>query len=306
MDHMIYRTLGKTGLRVANISLGCVTFGREIGEEESFHIMDFALSCGIKLFDTASDYAEGASEKVIGAWLWKNRTRKKVLLATKLKPPYTRNNILRSCDESLSRLKTSVIDLFQLHQFDESILAGEALETLQEIVTSGKVRFTGVSNFSAHQLQKVILHQTDLGLDTFSSVQNNYNLAVRDADEDLFTFCKKEEIGMISYSPLGAGFLSGKYADKIPEGTRFQIRPAHKTVYFNDKGYKALNQLTSVSKETGYSMVHLALAWVLHRPGITTTLVGARNRAQVDQAVQAAMFNDRAVLDLLDVPVQDG
>jgi len=285
MNEMKYNKLGYSDMNISRISLGCVTFGREINQMDSFKIMDYAIDHGMNYFDTAEAYGEGASELVVGSWLKKRESRMKVYIGTKLLPPYTPEGIVSSCNKSLKRLQTPIIDLYQLHSFHESALKPESLLAFDSLIKEGKVRSLGISNFSAQELKTFFDLQKKLGLHTLCCIQNNHNKAIQNLDENLLEFCREEGIGSISFSPLGAGFLTGKYKSTIPTGSRFDILPGHQALYFNDKTAKALEKLESAAAQSGKSMVELALSWVIRNPYITTTLVGGRKIAHIDQAL---------------------
>jgi aryl-alcohol dehydrogenase-like predicted oxidoreductase len=251
--------------------------------------MDHALEKGINLFDTAEAYAAGASEEVVGNWLHRRGVRDQVVLATKVAGVLTHERILTSAEASLRRLKTDRIDLFQLHHWDRQVPLDETLAALDSLVTQGKARYVGCSNYSAEQLQQALNHQASNGWSPLVSVQPNYNLVVRDIEKALIPLCLKQNVGIISYSPLGAGFLTGKYRQggPIPEGTRFDIIPGHQDVYFSDENFAKVEKLRAEAGARGISMIQLALAWVINRPGITSVLIGGRTPAHIDQAFAA-------------------
>ncbi len=285
-----YGNLGKSDLRVSSIAMGCVTFGREIDRDTSFEIMDHALERGITLFDTAAVYGGGASETVLGEWVTGRGVRDRVVLATKVSGTLTGAHVISSAEESLRRLQTDRIDLLQLHGWDEETPLEETLSALSSPVDQGKVRAIGCSNWTAPQLNKALLLSQERSLARLESVQPPYNLVQREIEADLLPLCLDQEIGTITYSPLAAGFLTGKYrrGEEPPEGTRFDVIPTHKPIYFTDHGYATLHQLESTAKQSGRSVVQLALSWVLNQDNITSVLIGARNTAQVDQAFEAA------------------
>lgn len=292
---MQQRTLGRTDLQVSSIGLGCVTFGREIDRQTSFEILDHALERGINLLDTAAAYAAGASETVLGDWLSERGVREQVVLATKIAGTLDKGCILASVEDSLRRLKCDCIDLFQLHCWDEATPLDETLEALEMLVEQGKARYVACSNWTAAQLSQ--------GLPLMVSVQPPYNLVQRGIESDLLLLCQRESIGVISYSPLGAGFLTGKYRrdGEVPAGTRFDVIPGHQPIYFTDEGFAVVEKLKRASEESGNSMVELALAWAISRPGVTSVLIGARNTGQVDQAfVAEGLLADAEVMKRLD------
>ena len=286
---MELRQLGKTELRVSSIGMGCVTFGREIDRPASFAVLDRAVERGITLFDTAEAYAQGESERVLGEWLEDRGLRDQIVLASKVTVPLTAERVVRSAEESLRRLRVEQIDLFQLHTWDPDTPLEETLTALDRLVTSGKVRYIGCSNWRAWQLAKALLLCQSSGLARIQSVQPPYNLVQRDIEADLLPLCADQGIGVLSYSPLAAGFLTGKYGhgDRVPQGTRFDVIPGHQPLYFTPDGYAAIDRLEQASSLTRHSMVQLALAWVLRQPHVSSVLIGARTPEQVDQAFEA-------------------
>lgn len=262
------------------IGLGCVTFGREIDETASFTLLDHAWERGVRHFDTAAAYGGGASETILGKWL-ASRKPEGIIIATKILPPYDRIDIT----PSLKRLGVEQIDLLYLHQWhDTALLAEAALEKLP-------VKRFGASNVTLDQLRA-------LG-PRFRVIQNNHNLAVRDVTDALHDYCSANNIAIVTYSPLGAGFLTGKHQNGVQAGSRFELVPGHQNVYFHDAAYQRLARLEAVAKRTGHSPAHLALAWALHQPGIDTVLVGGRTPSHLDQAFAALELDDAALLSEL-------
>jgi aryl-alcohol dehydrogenase-like predicted oxidoreductase len=286
---MEYRQLGNTDLEVSSIGMGCVTFGREIDRAASFEVLDRALDRGVTLFDTAEAYGKGASETVLGEWIADRGVRDRIVLATKVSGVLTRDRVITSVEESLRRLRIDRIDLFQLHVWDNDSPLEQTLEALNSLVQSGKVRAVGCSNWCAWQLAKSLLLSEGSGLQKIQSVQPPYNLVQRDIEADLLPLCADQQVGVISYSPLAAGFLTGKYGrgKSVPTGTRFDVIPGHQPLYFTERGYAVLDRLERAAERSGHSMIHLALAWTLKQPHVTSMLIGARNTAQVDQAFEA-------------------
>lgn len=281
------KQLGNTDLHVSSLGLGCVTFGREIDRDTSFAILDHALAHGITLLDTAEAYHKGASESILGEWHTARHCRDKITLATKVTLPLTRDRILAAAEDSLRRLRTDRIDLYQLHTWDAQTPLEETLDALQQLLRQGKVRHIGCSNFNADQLRASLRIAEANGEIPLSSVQPPYNLVQREIEADLIPCCRHHHLGILSYSPLAAGFLTGKYSRSgpVPEGTRFDVIPGHQDIYFHDRAFDIVDRLRELSTQSGLSMHHLALAWVLHQPGITSTLIGARTPAHIDQAL---------------------
>ncbi len=286
---MLYRNLGHSSLSVSTIGMGCVTFGRESDRQTSLLIMDHAFGNGITLFDTAEAYGQGASELVVGEWLQSRNLRDQIVLATKVNGTLTRQRIVSSVESSLKRLRTDCIDLLQTHVWDESTPLEETLDALTRLVQQGKVRYVGCSNYSASQLAAVLTLSNETGMSRMVSVQPPYNLVQRDIEADLLPLCASENIGVISYSPLAAGFLTGKYrpGQPIPPGTRFDVIPGHQDIYFTEHGYQVLKQLDREAQTSGASHIQLALSWVLQQPGVTSVLIGARKTLHIDQALRA-------------------
>jgi aryl-alcohol dehydrogenase-like predicted oxidoreductase len=284
-----YRQLGTTDLQVSSIGLGCVTFGREIDEPTSLAILDRAVDRGINLLDTAAVYGEGASEEILGRWMRLRATRDRVVLATKVSGLLTRDRVITSAEASLRRLATDRIDLLQAHDWDEQTPLEETLEAFERLVERGLVRYCGCSNWDVTQLDRARSLATERNWRPLVSIQPIYNLVDRHIEDGLLEFCSSQRVGVISYSPLGAGFLTGKYrrGGSVPTGTRFDVKPAHQDIYFTDRGFQVMESLRSLAEVAGLSMARLALAWVLRRQQITSVLIGARTPQHVDQAFEA-------------------
>lgn len=281
----------------SEIGLGCVTFGREIDKIQSFAMMDYARENGVSFFDTASVYHNGASERIVGEWLASRRPiNGQIIVATKIAPPYVFDRIVELVDQSLKRLGVDRIDLLYFHSWDYSVLTEDALFTIDRIVKEGKIHTIGASNFSEDHLRDALAIQEYYSLTCFEYVQNNHNLAVSDLTEEFKGFCQKNKIDIMTYSPLGAGFLTGKYNSGMIKGSRFEIIPEHQNIYFNEKAFRKLEMLKEISRSTGYSMAHLALVWALHQPGIKSVLIGGRNITQLEQAFAAKRFYDQEIL----------
>ncbi len=258
------------------IGLGCVTFGREIDEAASFALLDHAYAKGVRHFDTAAAYGKGASEMILGKWL-ASRKPTGINIATKTLPPYDRIDIT----PSLKRLGVDHLDLLYFHQWHETALqADSALDGLA-------VKQFGASNFTLEQLRAAGPR--------FRVVQNNHNLAVSDVSAEFREFCAAQGIAVVTYSPLGAGFLTGKHQPGVQPGSRFALVPGHQDVYFHDEAWQRLARLESVAARTGHTQAHLALAWALHQPGVASVLVGGRTPAHLDQALAAQTFDEPAL-----------
>jgi aryl-alcohol dehydrogenase-like predicted oxidoreductase len=290
----------RTGKSVSAIGLGCVTFGREIDQPASFELMNFALEQGITFFDTSPSYGAGASEKIVGRWLSDHRhAQESILIATKIQPPYTPKHIFDSIIQSLKNLQTESIDLLYLHRYADGVENPAVLKALNTLIRSGKVKLIGVSNFNAMQLKILLDIQIDRGFECVGSIQNNNNLAVSDIDEEILQICLAHDIKIVTYSPLGAGFLTGKYTKGVEGGSRFDLIKAHQGIYFNKIAFHRLSKLQAISHRTGFTLSHLACAWALHQPWVASVLVGGRNTDQIHKALEAMNFDDADILDAL-------
>lgn len=278
------------------LCLGGSTFGREIDQAAAFALMDHALARGITLFDTAATYSAGASEQIVGAWLASRRPAPDALIvATKIYPPFTPEAIDQAVAASAARLGLETIDLLYLHKWDADAETPAALRALDRLARSGHVRSLGVSNFTAEQLKTVLTLQKRLGLTPFRALQNVNNLAVSEVDPALDELCTAHEIAIITYSPLGAGYLTGKHRGGVQPGSRFDVAPGHQAIYFQPGPERRLARLAAVAARTGHPMPHLALAWAMHHPAGTSVLVGGRTPAHLDQAFAALSLDEPAL-----------
>jgi aryl-alcohol dehydrogenase-like predicted oxidoreductase len=255
--------------------------------------MDHALARGIRLIDTAATYSAGASEQLVGAWHTSRRPAPgSLMLATKIYPPYTAAAIDAGTAACAGRLGVETIDVLYLHKWDAGAETPEALTALDRLVTQGRVRALGLSNFNAEQLRTILALQQQLGLRPFRILQNNQNLAVRDVDAATKELCRIHDIAIVTYSPLGGGYLTGKHRGGVQPGSRFDVAPGHQGVYFNPTCERRLAKLAEVSARTGFPMAHLALAWALHQPGVASVLIGGRGPEYLEQAFAALALDD--------------
>ncbi len=278
-------------MNLSRVGLGCVTFGREIGEAQSESILFHALEEGVTLLDTAEAYGEGASERILGQWMERNRCRDRFTLVTKVTRQFTRGHVREAIDASLHRLRTSCVDIYLMHQFDPAVPLETALESMTAVVEAGKARAIGCSNFSAAQLRQAAELAARYGFAPITAIQPVYNLVAREIEAEVLPFCAQRGIAVLAYSPLAAGFLTGKYSpdrNALPEGTRFAIKPAHADIYFREENFAIVEKLRAVSARTGISMSRLAMGWVMANPLIPCVLAGARDTAQLDNALEAA------------------
>jgi 1-deoxyxylulose-5-phosphate synthase len=273
------------------LGLGCVTFGREIDRLASFDMMDHALKHGLTFFDTAAAYGGGASEEIVGQWITERGARGKVVLATKILPPYSAAAIETSVSASLRRLGLPSVDVLFLHRWDESVVQPEVLQALHDLVADGRVGLLGASNFSAGQLERALDVQAERRLTPFRSLQTIHNFAVRSVDASTRDVCSHAQIAIVGYSPLGAGFLTGKHETGIQPGSRFDIIPGHQNVYFNDLAHDRLARLKNIAARSALPITRLALAWAIQQAPVATVLVGGRTPAHLDQALEARAWS---------------
>ncbi len=289
---MEYRFLGRTGLRVSEFCLGGMYFGQETSEEESSRFMDYFVDAGGNFIDTADIYTQGRSEEVIGRWL-KTRNRYDVIIATKVRYPVgpgpndaglSRKHILEGVEASLRRLNTDYIDLYQMHCWDERTPLEETLSTLDMLVRSGKVRYIGASNHSGWQLQKSIDLSRQMGWERYICLQPQYNLLCRPTEWEVIPVCLNEGLGIIAWSPLRGGWLSGKYRrgmSEPPSGSRIEAatdkgRGEAWDNYNNDYTWQVVDALVAVAEAVGKTPAQVALNWLLQRPGVTAPILGPR------------------------------
>lgn len=300
---MNYRHLGKTGLRVSELCLGAMTFGREASEEESFRILDRFAEAGGNFIDTADVYTHGVSEEIVGKWL-KRQNRDQFVIATKVRfsmgpgpndVGLSRKHILDSVKASLRRLGTDYIDLYQVHAWDPKTPLEETLSTMNDLVRSGLVRYIGASNFRGWQLQKALDLSKYHGWESFVCLQPQYNLLCRATEYELIPVCLNEGLGVIPWSPLRGGWLSGKFRRGMtapPEGTR--IAEAEKkgwseswNRYNNEFTWNVLDALHEVAREAGKTPAQTAINWLLRKPGVTAPIIGVRNLEQLEDNLGA-------------------
>ena len=295
---MQFRNLGTSGLRVSVIGLGCNNFGGRLDQEGSRPVVERALDLGITFFDTADIYGNaGGSETILGDIL--GPRRKDIVLATKfgmvmdegrsLKGA-ARRYIMTAVEDSLRRLKTDWIDLYQLHEADPLTPIEETLRALDDLVRQGKVRYIGCSNLAAWQVVEAQWTSKSFGLNAFVSCQDQYSLLVRDIERELVPAMQAYGLGLIPYFPLASGFLSGKYRRDapLPEGTRLATTQRLATRYLTDANWDRVERLERFSAERGRTILELAFAWLLARPQVASVIAGATKPEQVEQNVAAA------------------
>jgi aryl-alcohol dehydrogenase-like predicted oxidoreductase len=298
---MEYRRLGETGLMVSELCLGCMTFGREASEEDSKRLVDRFLDAGGNFIDTADVYSKGVSEEITGRTI--KGVRDDVVLATKVYFPMgegpndtglSRKHVTQGCEDSLRRLGTDYIDLYQVHCWDSATPLKETLSALTDLVRSGKVRYIGVSNFTGWQLVKSVCLSEANGLERFVCLQPQYSLVERNIEREILPICLEEGLGVIPWSPLGGGFLSGKYRreEEPPEGSRISEAVASMEEHWDrratDRNWRALDVVGRISEETGKSYAQISLNWLLRQDGVTAPIIGARTLEQLEDNIGAS------------------
>ena len=316
---MDYRPLGRTGVQVSALCLGCMMFGRRTGPDDAYAIIDRALESGINFLDTANVYARGLSEEMTGEALRRNGKRQRLVLATKVHgrmadddPNATgnsRRHIVAECEASLRRLQTDYIDLYQIHRPEANTPIDETLRALDDLVRAGKVRYVGTSTFGAWQVVEALWAAKELGLNRFVTEQPPYNILDRRIERELVPMAQTFGIGLIPWSPIAGGLLSGKYrrGQSAPAGSRYADQGRQRSEdRLVDGVYDVVERLDGMAQSKDCTMVQLALAWVLHQPGITSPIVGPRTLEQMDEYLGAPLVSltddDRRQIDQLVPP----
>lgn len=323
---MQYRYLGNSGLKVSEICLGVMTFGGDtiknelatVSQKEADIITYTALDLGINFFDTADVYSGGVSETVLGKAL--GNRRKDAVVATKVrfamskKPNDTglsRSHIIKSCEDSLRRLGTDFIDLYQIHSYDPGTPLEETLRALDSLVQSGKVRYTGCSNLTAWQTMKALAVSEKMNLEKFVTTQLYYSIGARDIEHELVPFCIDQQLGILCWSPLSGGFFTGKYRKNSaqPNDARRSNTQSSSNKYWpldEDKGFEIIDHLERIATNYDKSISQTALNWLLQKPAISSIIIGARNIQQLTEnsgATGWAMTSDDiACLDTISKP----
>ena len=297
---MKYRKLGNTGLIVSGVALGTMQFGGKMNmgnldQEGATRMVKLALERGINFIDTADVYSLGESETLVGNAL--KGMRKEIVLATKVRLPMgenfnrsgaTRVNILREVEGSLRRLQTDYIDLYQVHGWDSNTPIEETLRTLDDLVRQGKVRYIGLSNFMSWQATTAVMLQDRLGLEKYVTAQMYYSLVGRGLEYEFQSFAEYHNIGILVWSPLAGGFLTGKYsrANPAPAGTRF-AEAGNFVPFDKEMGYRVVEALKEVAGRHDATPARVALAWVLGRPAVSSVIIAARKPEQLEDNIRA-------------------
>jgi aryl-alcohol dehydrogenase-like predicted oxidoreductase len=302
---MEYRRLGRTGLKVSTICLGTMQFGWSSDEQTAHTIMNEAVDLGCNFFDTADVYSRwvegnpgGVSEKIIGNWMaMGNVSRERLIIATKVRGAMgegpndqglSRYHIMNGVQTSLRRMQIDYIDLYQVHWPDEETPLEETMETLSDLVRSGKVRYIGCSNYPAWLLAKSLWVSDVKGLARFDSLQPHYSLVHRaEFERELLPLCLDQEIGVIPYSPLAGGFLTGKYRrdTDLPDSARADgVRDR----YMNEQGFAAVDKLEEIGQQHDATVAQTAIAWILANPAVSSAIIGANSLAQLRDTIKGA------------------
>ena len=319
---MEYVNLGSTGIKVSRICLGTMTYGAKSWREwvlelkESRPFIQRALDLGINFFDTADMYSFGASEEVLGKCLKEIGTpRDRLVIATKVFNPMgddpnqqglSRKHIMHAIDDSLRRLGTDYVDLYQIHRFDYNTPIEETIEALHDVVKAGKALYLGASSMYAWQFAKMLYKADEMGLTRFVTMQNHYNLVYREEEREMNPLCREEGIGIIPWSPLARGFLAGnRRAEDFGETVRAKTDDYAQKLYYQPSDFTVVERVTEIAAKRGVSNAQVALAWVLQQPGITAPIVGASKMPHLEDAIAALSLKlDDAELKALAEPYQ--
>jgi len=303
---MEFRTLGRTGCAVSTLTLGTMTFGNETDEAGAHEQLDTFVEAGGNLVDTADVYTAGTSEQIVGRWLAQRHAdvRDRVVLATKARFPMgedvndlglSRRHLQRALDASLRRLGVDCVDLYQVHSFDPVTPLEETLGTLDDMVRSGKVRYVGLSNYTGWQVQKVVALAERHGWEAPVTLQPQYNLLVRELEWEIVPSCLDAGLGLLPWSPLGGGWLTGKYTreERPSGGTRLGEDPGRGMEAYDRRSarqrtWDVVDAVREVAQGRGATMAQVALAWLSDRPAVTSVILGARTTEQLGDNLGAA------------------
>ena len=301
---MQYTRLGSTGLKVSRLCLGAMTYGSKkwrewvLEEPESRPFIQRALELGINFFDTADMYSVGVSEEILGRALKDfGPSRDRVAIATKVFNPMgddpnqrglSRKHIMHSIDDSLRRLGTDYVDLYQIHRFDYETPIEETIEALDEVVKMGKALYLGASSMYAWQFARMLYKADEMGCARFVTMQNHYNLVYREEEREMLPLCREEGIGVIPWSPLARGFVMGnRRREDHGDTVRAKTDTYAQGLYYQPSDFDVVDRITQVARQRGISNAQVALAWVLQQPGITAPIIGASKMHHLDDAVAA-------------------
>ncbi|MGA3074292.1 MAG: aldo/keto reductase [Bryobacteraceae bacterium] len=319
---MEYVNLGKAGVKVSRICLGVMTYGSKkwrewvLEEEEGRPFIRRALELGINFFDTADMYSDGVSEEILGRALKDfGGSRDRVVIATKVFNPMgdepnqrglSRKHIRHAIDDSLRRLGTDYVDLYQIHRLDYATPMEETLEALDDVVKEGKALYLGASSMFAWQFAKMLYKADEMGLTRFVSMQNHYNLVYREEEREMIPLCREEGIGVIPWSPLARGFLVGnRRKEDFGETVRSKTDPFAHGLYYQPADFAVVERVSEIARARGVPNAQVALAWILQQPGVTAPIVGASKMQHLEDAVAALSLKlDERELQALAEPYQ--
>jgi len=310
---MEYRSLGRTGVKVSPLCLGCMMFGGPTDDSDSADIIDRALDAGINFVDTANVYSRGRSEESVGKAFKRNGKRDRVVLATKVHGAMDdddpnasgnhRRNIIQGCEASLRRLGTDYLDLYQIHRPSSEVPIDETIRALDDLVRSGKIRYFGFSTFGAWQVVESLWASKELGLNRVATEQPPYHILDRRIERELVPVAESYGIGLIPWSPLAGGFLTGKYkrGESPAEGTRFGDSHEWGDKHLTDPAFDVLETVEAIAEEKDATPSQVALAWCAQQPGVTSPIIGPRTMSQLEDNLGAAEVEitdkDRARID---------
>ena len=310
---MRYNRLGRTGLKISNLCLGTNMFGASyVPNSEAEFVIKEAYEQGVNFIDTADFYNEGESEKIIGKTI-KNK-RNNFVIATKGFMPtnkdinskgLSRKHIITAVENSLKRLSTDYIDLYQLHYWDPDCPIDETINTLNDMVHQGKIRYLGCSNFAAWQLCKSLWISDKRNFERFESIQPEYNFRQKDIENEIMPLCTDQEISIIPYQILMGGLLTGNYAKESEPNKNSHLASAHaqraKNKYWNNDNFNMIEQIKSIEQKPGYNPISLTIAWTLSKPAVSSVIVGASKKSQILSNVKSAnIILNQEIIDQLD------
>jgi aryl-alcohol dehydrogenase (NADP+) len=301
---MEYVRLGNTGTKVSRLCLGAMTYGSKkwrewvLEEEESRPFIQRALELGITFFDTADMYSLGVSEEILGRALRDfGPGREQVVIATKVyqamgsdpnQRGLSRKHIMHSIDNSLRRLGTDYVDLYQIHRFDYETPIEETLDALTDVVRAGKALYIGASSMFAWQFAKMLFKSDELGLSRFVTMQNHYNLVYREEEREMIPLCRDQGVGLLPWSPLARGFLAGnRRKEDFGETSRAKMDDYAQKLYYTDSDFAVVDHVSAVAKRRNVPNAQVALAWMLAQPGVTAPIIGASKMSHLDDAIAA-------------------
>ncbi len=317
---MEYRALGRTGVRVSALCLGCMMFGGRTTPEDSYAIIDRAIDAGINFLDTANVYSRGRSEEVTGEALKRNGKRQRIVLATKVHGVMadddpnmqgnSRRHIIEQCEASLRRLQTDHIDLYQIHRPQSDIPVDETLRALDDLIRAGKVRYIGTTTYAAWQLVESFWMAKELGLNRFVCEQPPYNLLDRRVERELIPMARTYGMGIIPWSPLAGGLLTGKYNRNSPPPADARFADFERNPLlqrrWTQQAFDIIDGITALTQARGVAMSQFALAWCAQQPGVTSPIIGPRTMEQLEDNLKALDIKisdeDKAAIDKVSIP----